>query len=69
MLGTDGAAAIAVLGVEGKPTRVRAAEDALRGGASFREAAELIAASAGGEYRRALVAELVVRALTEAAGS
>jgi CO/xanthine dehydrogenase FAD-binding subunit len=68
VLGTDRAAAIAVLGVEGKPTRVRAAEDALRGGASFREAAELIAASAGGEYRRALLAELVVRALTEAAG-
>lgn len=61
-------AAIAVLGIEGKPTRVRAAEDALRGGASFREAAELIAASARDEYRRALVAELVVRALGQAAG-
>ena len=68
VLGPDGGAAIAVLGFEGKPTRVRAAEDALRGGASFREAAELIAASAGDEYRRALVAELVVRAMTEAAG-
>ena len=69
VLGSDGAgAAIAVLGVEGKPTRVRAAEYALRGGASFREAAELVAASAGDEYRRALVAELVFRALTEAAG-
>jgi len=69
VLGPDGGAAIAVLGFGGTPTRVRAAEDALRGGASFREAAELIAASAGDEYRRALVAELVVRALTEAAGS
>jgi CO/xanthine dehydrogenase FAD-binding subunit len=69
VLGPDGGAAIAVLGFGGTPTRVHAAEDALRGGASFREAAELIAASAGDEYRRALVAELVVRAMTEAAGS
>ena len=66
--GGDGAA-IAILGVAGKPTRVRAAEDALRGGAGFREAAELVAGSAGDEYRRALVAELVVRALTAAAGA
>jgi len=66
--GGDGAA-IAILGVAGKPTRVRAAEDALRGGAGFPEAAELVAGSAGDEYRRALVAELVVRALTAAAGA
>jgi CO/xanthine dehydrogenase FAD-binding subunit len=69
VFGSDGGAAIAVLGIAGKPTRVRAAEYALRGGASFREAAELIAASAGDEYRRALVAELVLRALSVAAGS
>jgi CO/xanthine dehydrogenase FAD-binding subunit len=70
VVGPDGAgAAIAVLGVEGKPTRVRAAEDALRRGASFREAGELVAASARDDYRRALVSELVVRALTEARGS
>jgi CO/xanthine dehydrogenase FAD-binding subunit len=69
VLGPNGAgAAIAVLGVEGKPTRVRAAEYALRGGASFREVADLISASARDDYRRALVTELVVRALTDAAG-
>jgi CO/xanthine dehydrogenase FAD-binding subunit len=69
VLGADGGAAIAVLGIGGTPTRVRAAECALCGGASFREAGELIAASVGDEYRRALVAELVWRALDEAAGS
>ena len=69
VLGADGGAAIAVLGIGGTPTRVRAAEYALSGGASFREAGELVAASAGDEYRRALVAELVWRALDEAAGS
>jgi CO/xanthine dehydrogenase FAD-binding subunit len=69
VLGADGAAAIAVLGIGGRPTRVRAAEYALGGGASFREVAELIAAPAADDYRRALVAELVLRALTDAAGA
>ncbi len=69
VLALDGDVAIAVLGIGGRPTRVRGAEYALRGGASVREAAELIAAPAGDEYRRALVTELVVRALTAAAGS
>jgi CO/xanthine dehydrogenase FAD-binding subunit len=64
-----GGAAIALLGVEGRPVRARAAEYALLGGASFEEAAEFAAASAGDDYRRALVAELVHRALSEAAAS
>lgn len=69
VLGPDAGAAIAVLGIGGKPTRVRAVEDALQGGAGFRQVAEVIAEGAGDEYRRALVTELVVRALTAAAAS
>ena len=69
VLGPGGVGAIAILGVEGRPVRAPDAEHASRSGASFREAAELAAAPAGDDYQRALVAELVVRALTEAAGS
>jgi CO/xanthine dehydrogenase FAD-binding subunit len=69
VVGPGGGAAIAVLGIGGKPTRVRSAECALHGGASFREAAELVAAGARDDHRRALLSALVVHALTEAAGS
>ena len=61
------AAAIAILGIDGKPTRARAAEYALLGGASVEEAAEFAATPHRDDYRRALVAELVRRALSEAA--
>ena len=50
--GTDGTVAIAVLGIGGRPTRI--------------DAAELATACAGDDYRWALVAELVSRALSEA---
>jgi CO/xanthine dehydrogenase FAD-binding subunit len=69
VLRPDGGGAIAILGMGGKPTRARAAEYALLGGASVEEAAAFAAAPAGDEYRRALVAELVRRALSEAASS
>ncbi len=49
---TDGTVAIAVLGIGGRPTRI--------------DAAELATACAGDDYRWALVAELVSRALSEA---
>jgi CO/xanthine dehydrogenase FAD-binding subunit len=69
VLRPDGGAAIAILGIGGKPTRARAAEYALLGGASVEEAAGFAATPAGDDYRRALVAELVRRALSQAAGS
>lgn len=64
-----GGGAIAILGIDGKPTRARAAEYALLGGASVEEAAEFAATPIRDDYRRALVAELVRRALSEAARS
>jgi CO/xanthine dehydrogenase FAD-binding subunit len=69
VLRPDGGGAIATLGLEGKPSRASAAEYALLAGASFREAAEFAAAPARDDYRRALVTELIFRALSEAAGS
>ena len=69
VLRPDGGGAIAILGIDGKPTRARAAEYALLGGASVEEAAEFAATPIRDDYRRALVAELVRRALSEAARS
>jgi CO/xanthine dehydrogenase FAD-binding subunit len=65
----DGGAAISVLGVGGVPRRAPAAEAALAAGATFREAAALAGSIAGDDdYRRALLTDLVRRALEQAAG-
>jgi aerobic carbon-monoxide dehydrogenase medium subunit len=60
-------AAIALLGVGPTPVRALAAERAVIGGAEAREAASLAVAGVEGKYRRALVAELVRRALVSSA--
>jgi CO/xanthine dehydrogenase FAD-binding subunit len=67
VLRADGGAAIGLLGVGGAPRRAVAAEYALGGGASLREAAALAGELARDDWRRALVAELVRRALEAAA--
>jgi CO/xanthine dehydrogenase FAD-binding subunit len=56
-------AAIALLGAGPKPKRSPAAEQALLDGADAREAAALAAELVEGDYRRALTAELVRRAI------
>jgi aerobic carbon-monoxide dehydrogenase medium subunit len=56
-------AAIALLGVAPPPVRALAAERAVTGGAEAREAALLAVADVEGDYRQALLAELVRRAL------
>jgi CO/xanthine dehydrogenase FAD-binding subunit len=56
-------AAIALLGAGPAPVRAPAAERALADGASAREAAELAGEGIADDYRRALVTELVRRAL------
>jgi CO/xanthine dehydrogenase FAD-binding subunit len=61
-----GHAAVAVLGTGEHPVRAAAAEQALREGAPAREAAALAAAELSDPHRRALVAELTRRALTQA---
>lgn len=58
-----GHAAIALLGAGPTPLRAPAAEQALRDGAEAREAAALAAEALTDEYRRALTAELVRRAI------
>jgi CO/xanthine dehydrogenase FAD-binding subunit len=60
-----GHAAIAVFGVGSLPRRIPEAEQALLGGRR-QDAAELAAAHLEDRYRRALVTELVRRAITEA---
>jgi CO/xanthine dehydrogenase FAD-binding subunit len=67
VLGGDGGAAIGLLGVGGTPRRAVAAEAALGGGASIREAALLAGELARDEWRRALLVDLVGRALSAAA--
>jgi CO/xanthine dehydrogenase FAD-binding subunit len=59
-------AAIALLGVGPRPLRARAAERAVAKGAAPREAATLAAEAVDDGYRRALVAELVHRAVENA---
>jgi CO/xanthine dehydrogenase FAD-binding subunit len=61
-----GRAAVALLGVADTPVRARAAEQALAEGASAREAGALAGADVDGDHRRALVAELVRRAVEDA---
>jgi CO/xanthine dehydrogenase FAD-binding subunit len=67
LVSSSGHAAIALLGAAPTPVRVHDAERALVGGAEPREAAALAASSIEEGHRRALVAELVRRALEEAA--
>jgi hypothetical protein len=57
---------IAVLGAGTAPGRAFAAEEALRRGAGFPEVAALAAQPARDDWRRALVADLVRRALSDA---
>ena len=59
-------AAIALLGAGPTPVRVRDAERALRRGASAAEAARIAGAELDDDWRRALVTELVRRAIEEA---
>jgi CO/xanthine dehydrogenase FAD-binding subunit len=63
VIGPDGNAGIALLGAGPVPTRARAAEHALAGGAEPREAAALAAQDVEHEHRRALCAELARRAI------
>jgi CO/xanthine dehydrogenase FAD-binding subunit len=60
-------AAIALLGAGPTPVRVPDAERALCNGASATEAARIAGAEVDDDYRRALTAELVRRAIEEAA--
>jgi CO/xanthine dehydrogenase FAD-binding subunit len=69
VLRPGGEGAIAVFGARGSPGRAWAAEEALRGGASVHEVAALAAEPARDDWRRALVADLVRRALAQAAGA
>jgi CO/xanthine dehydrogenase FAD-binding subunit len=59
-------AAIALLGAGPTPVRVPDAERALCNGASAAEAARIAGAELDDDYRRALTAELVRRAIEEA---
>lgn len=59
-------AAVGLLGVGPTPVRAPEAERALRDGASSSKVAALAAAAVDGDHRRALVAELVRRAVEEA---
>jgi hypothetical protein len=68
VLRPGGGGAVSLLGAGGTPRRARTAEDALAEGASLREGAALAGALAPDAWRRALVADLVLRALEEAAG-
>jgi CO/xanthine dehydrogenase FAD-binding subunit len=61
-----GHAALALLGADPVPARAPAAERALVDGADPREAAALAASSVEDDHRRALIAELVRRAIEEA---
>jgi CO/xanthine dehydrogenase FAD-binding subunit len=61
-----GHARVALLGAGDVPARAEAAEEALAGGASPREAAALAAAEVEDEHRRALCTELARRAIEEA---
>jgi CO/xanthine dehydrogenase FAD-binding subunit len=60
-------AAVALLGAGSVPVRAPAAERALLDGADPREAAALAASSVEDDHHRALIAELVRRAIEEAA--
>jgi CO/xanthine dehydrogenase FAD-binding subunit len=60
-------AAVALLGAGPTPVRAPAAEHALLAGAGAAEAAELAGREVQGEYRRALVTELVRRAIERVA--
>ena len=72
--GTIGGASIALVNMGGTPLRARAAEDALAGGASISEAAELVTdgteppsdQAASSEYRAHLARVIARRALEEA---
>ena len=66
LVSSSGHAAIALLGARPTPVRAPDAERALVDGAEPREAAALAAASVEEGHRRALVAELVRRAIEEA---
>jgi CO/xanthine dehydrogenase FAD-binding subunit len=61
-------AGIALLGAGPVPARAQAAEEALVGGASAREAADLAVRDVEGDHRRALCGELARRAIEEALG-
>jgi CO/xanthine dehydrogenase FAD-binding subunit len=64
-----GRSAVALLGAGAVPVRAVEAERALAAGASAPEVGALAGQVAGHEYRRALIGELVRRAVVEAGGS